>query len=116
MIFLGCVKTGACLVAESVVTDDDGIRVLLFQFSQQVEHSLFLFGCPGVCRFAFVIKASLVTDTDGVAVVVQTMCTNHLLRSADFNIPIPADIVVVPRAVPALGDVPFRDLFNRTRL
>ena len=115
-ILLGCIETGTCFVAECVVSHNDGVGVLLLQFGQQVEHGLFLLRGTSVSRLASGIKTAFVADTDGVAVVVQTMGTNHFFRSADFNIAIPADIVVVSWPIPAFGDVPFRDLFYGTRL
>ena len=115
-ILLGRIKAGTRFVAECVVTHNDGVGVLLLQFGQQVEHGFLLLGRSGVCRLASGIKATLVADADGVAVVVQAMGTNYFFRSADFNIAIPADVVVIPGSVPSFGDVPFRDLFNGTRL
>ena len=79
-IFFLRIKTRTGLVAECVVTNDDGVRILLLQLCQQVKHCLFLFRCTGVCWLAFGIEASFVANTDGVSIVVQTMRTNHLLR------------------------------------
>ena len=78
-----------------VVTDDHGVGVTPVQVFQQLSHCSFLLGCPRVGGLTADVQTSLVAYADGVAVVVQTVGTNHPFRSAGLNLSITTDDVVV---------------------
>jgi hypothetical protein len=78
-----------------VVTDNQGVGVALMEIFQEPAE-----GCLLLCRtrvggLTADVEATLVAHADGVAVVVQTVGTNHPFRSAGLNLSVTTDDVVV---------------------
>ena len=59
-----------------------------------------------------VVEASLVTDADGVGIVVAGVGTDHLFGTAEVELAITGDVVVVAAAVPAFGTVHLVEQFE----
>ena len=85
------------------VTDNLGIGIVLLQGAEQREEGLFLGGCAGVGSAAFLVKATLVADADGVGVIEAGVCHDHLFGAAEVQLSFAGDVVVVAAAFPAFG-------------
>ena len=95
-IFVYCIETRAFLsVIQVVVTDNHGAGVTPVQVFQQLSHRNLLLSRPRVGGLTAGIVASFVAYADGVAVVVQTVGTNHPFWSAMLNLSVTTDDVVV---------------------
>ena len=63
-----------------------------------------------------VVKASLVTDADGVGIVVPGVGADHLLWTALMKLAVTGNVVVVAAAVPAFGAVHLVEQLERQML
>ena len=101
---------------ELIVADDLGIRIVLFQRDEQrVEGELLGWGA-GVGGAAFLIKATLVADADGVGIIMPGVGTDHLLGTAKVQLSVAGDVVVVAAALPATCLVHLVEPFQRNML
>ena len=95
-IFVYCIETRAFLsVIQVVVTDNHGAGVTPVQVFQQLSHRSLLLSRSRIGGLTADVQTSLVAYADGVAVVVQTVGTNHPFRSAGLNLSVTTDDVVV---------------------
>ena len=78
-----------------VVTDDHGVGVTPVQVFQQLSHRSLLLSRSRVSGLTADVQTTLVAYADGVAVVVQTVGTNHPFWSAGLNLSVTTDDVVV---------------------
>ena len=90
---------------EFTVAHDLGIRVVELQRSEQGDKGSTLGWSTGVSGAAFLVEASLVTNTNRVGIVVAGVSADHLLWTALMKLAITSDVVVVAAAVPAFGSV-----------
>ena len=98
-IFVYCIETRAILsVIQVVVTDDHGAGVTPVQVFQQLSHRSLLLSRSRIGGLTADVQTSFVAHADGVAVVVQTVGTNHPFRSAGLNLSVTTDDVVVADA------------------
>ncbi len=95
--------TGFVDALQFAVADDLGIGIVLFQGAEQREEGLFLGGSAGVGGAAFLVKATLVADADGMGVVVAGVSPDHLLGTAEVQLSVAGDVVVVAAAFPAFS-------------
>jgi len=93
-----------------------GIGIVLFQRDKQRVEGQLLSRGAGVGGTAFLVEATLVTDADGVGIIVPGMGTNHLLRATEMELAIAGDVVVVAAALPATGLVHLVELLQRNML
>lgn len=77
------------------MADDAGLGVLGGQILQQVKHGLLLGLGTSVGSTAIGIKATLIADTEGTAVVVAGMSPTDVLGENGDYIAIQTDVVVV---------------------
>ena len=96
-------ERGAGLVdtLELTMSDNLGIRIVLFQRDEQCVESELLGRCAGVGGAALLIETTLVADADGVGVVVAGVCADHLLGTAEVQLSVAGDVVMVAAALPA---------------
>ena len=108
-------ERGAGLVdaLELAVADDLSIRIILFQRDEQRVEGELLSRGAGVGGTAFLVEATLVTDADGVGIIVPGVGTNHLFRTTEMQLAIAGDVVVVAAALPATGLVHLVELLHR---
>ena len=88
---------------ELTMSDNLGIRIVLFQRDEQRVEGEFLGRCAGVGGVAFLIETALVADADGVGIIMPGVGTDHLLRTAEVQLSVAGDVVVVAAALPATG-------------
>ena len=81
-----------------VVTDDHGAGVAPVQVFQQLSHCNLLLSRPRIGGLTADVQTTLVAHADGVAVVVQTVGTNHPFWSAGLNLSVTTDDVMVADA------------------
>ena len=84
---------------------DFGIGVIDFQRAEQGDEGCTLSRGAGVGRATTVIETALVTDADGMGIVMPGVSTDHLFWAADVELAVAGDVVVVAAAVPAFGTV-----------
>lgn len=101
---------------ELAVAEDLGIGIIELQGSEQGDKSGTLGRSTGVSGSAFLVEASLVTDTNRVGIVVAGMSSDHLFRTALMELTIASDVVVVATAVPAFGSVHLVEKLERYML
>ena len=77
------------------MTEDDCIGVVGLQRLQQVPHGSLLGFGPRVCGTAVGGETALLTDTDGVLVVVAGMYPRQILMACLIHLTIAGDIIVV---------------------
>ena len=97
---------------ELIVADNLGIRIVLFQRDEQCVESELLGRCAGVGGAAFLIEATLVADADGVGIIMPGVGTDHLLGTAEVQLSVAGDVVVVAAALPAFGFVHLVEPFH----
>ena len=99
--------TGLVDALQFAMTDDLGIGIVLLQGAEQREEGLLLGWGAGVGGAATFVEASLVADADGVGIIVAGVGADHLLGTAEVQLSVAGDVVVVPgasgRASPASG-------------
>ena len=95
--------TGLVDALQFAVADDLGIGIVLLQGAEQREEGLLLGRGAGVGGAATFVEASLVADADGVGVVVAGVGADHLLGTAEMQLSVAGDVVVVAAALPAAG-------------
>lgn len=97
-IFLSGIETGTGLVdhgAELVMTEDLRLRIILMELTEQGEERTFLRPSAGVSGMAMRIQATLVTDTDAMAVPATGVCPYLSNRSAGMQRTIPGDVEMI---------------------
>ena len=104
------------LLRQFTMSDNLGIRIVLFQRDEQRVESELLGWCPGVGGAAFLIEATLVADADGVGIIMPGVGTDHLLRTAEVQLSVAGDVVVVAAALPATCLVHLVEPFQRNML
>ena len=90
---------------EFAVAYDLGIGVVDLQRAEQGDEGGTLGWGTGVGSTATVVETTLVADADGVGVVMAGMGADHLLGTAEMELAVTGDVVVVAAAVPAFGTV-----------
>ena len=80
------------------VTDNHGAGIALVQLFEQRAHGCLLFSRSRVGGLTADVEPALVADADRVAVVVQTVGTDHPFRTAWLNLSVTTDHVVVADA------------------
>ena len=90
---------------ELTVADDLGIGVVELQRGEQRLEGQLLGRGTGVGGTALLVEAALVADADGVGVVVAGVGTDHLFGTAEVQLAVAGDVVVVAAALPATGFV-----------
>ena len=108
--------TGLVDALQFTVADDLGIGIVLLQRTEQRVEGELLSRCTGVSGAALLIEATLVADADGVGVVVAGVCADHLLGTAEVQLSVAGDVVVVAAALPAFGFVHLVEPFQRNML
>ena len=97
-----------------VMTYDDGLRVAPVQFFEQTSEGSLLSLGAGVGGLASRVQPALVADAYRVGIVVQAVGTDHVLRTATFDLSVTTDDVVIANAeVEAPLAVPGVDLCCR---
>ncbi len=95
--------TGLVDALQFAVADDLGIGIVLLQRAEQREEGLLLGRGAGVGSAATFVEASLVADADGVGIVVAGVGADHLLGTAEVQLSVAGDVVVIAAALPAAG-------------
>ena len=90
---------------EFTVTEDFGIGVIDLQGSEQGDEGCTLGRGTGVFSTTFLVETTLVADSDGVGIVVSGMGSDHLFGTAEVELTITRNIIVVATTVPAFGTV-----------
>ena len=100
-------ETGAGFVDafELAVAEDLSIRVVELQRSEQSDKGSTLGRRTSIGSTTFLVEASLVTNTNRVGIVMPGMSSDHLLRTAQMELTVTSDVVVVAAAVPAFGSM-----------
>ena len=88
---------------ELAVTEDLSIRAVELQGSEQSDKGGTLGRSTGVGSTTFLVETSLVTNTNRVGIVMPGMSSDHLLRTAQMELTVTSDVVVVATAIPAFG-------------
>ena len=83
------------------MADNLSIGIVLFQRDKQCVESELLGWCPGVVGTSLLIETALVADADGVGIIMPGVGTDHLLRTAEVQLSVAGDVVVVAAALPA---------------
>ena len=111
-------ERGAGLVdtLELTMSDNLGIRIVLFQRDEQRVESELLGRCPGVGGAAFLVETSLIANADGVGIIMPGVGADHLLGTAEVQLSVAGDVVVVAAALPATGLVHLVELLQRNVL
>ena len=97
---------------ELIVADNLGIRIVLFQRDKQRVESELLGRCAGVGGAALLIEATLVADADGVGIIMPGVGADHLLGTAEVQLSVAGDVVMVAAALPAFGFVHLVEPFH----
>ena len=93
--------TGLVDTLQFAVADNLGIGIVLLQGAEQREEGLLLGRGAGVGGAAFLVETALVTDADGMGIVVAGVGTDHLLGTAEMQLSVAGDVVVIAAALPA---------------
>ena len=88
---------------ELAVAEDLGIGIIELQGSEQSDKGGTLGRSTGVGSTAFLVETSLITNTNGMGIVVASMSADHLFGTAEVELTIAGDVVVVAAAFPAFG-------------
>ena len=97
---------------ELAVAEDFGIGIIELQGSEQGDEGSSLGRSTSVGSTAFLVEASLVTNSNRVGVVMPGMGSDHLFRTAQMELTVASDVVVVAAAVPAFGTVHLVEQFE----
>ena len=98
------------------MADNLSIGIVLFQRDKQRVESELLGWCPGVVGTSLLIETALVADADGVGIIMPGVGTDHLLRTAEVQLSVAGDVVMVAAALPAFGFVHLVEPFQRNML
>ena len=101
---------------EFTVTEDLGIGVIDLQGSEQGDEGCTLGRGASVFSTTFLVETTLVADSDGVGIVMPGVSTDHLLGTAEVELTITRNIIVVATTVPAFGTVHLVELLERNVL
>jgi len=93
--------TGLVDALQFAMADDLGIGIVLLQGAEQREEGLLLGRGAGVGGAAFLVETALVTDADGVGIVVAGVGADHLFGTAEVQLSVAGDVVVIAAALPA---------------
>ncbi len=88
---------------EFAMAEDLCIGVVDLQRSEQSDKGSTLGRRTSIGGTAFLVEASLVTDTDGVGIIMPGVGPDHLLRTPLMELAVTGDVVVVAAALPAAG-------------
>ena len=94
------------------MADNLSIGIVLFQRDKQRVESELLGWCPGVVGTSLLIETALVADADGVGIIMPGVGTDHLLRTAEVQLSVAGDVVMVAAALPAFGFVHLVEPFH----
>ena len=108
--------TGLVDALKLTVADDFDIGIVDLQRAEQGNEGCLLSRGAGVGSTAFLVKATLVADADGVGVVVSGVGADHLLGTTEVQLSVAGDVVVVAAAFPAAGLVHLVELLQRNTL
>ena len=97
------------------MADNLSIGIVLFQRDKQRVESELLGWCPGVVGTSLLIETA-VADADGVGIIMPGVGTDHLLRTAEVQLSVAGDVVMVAAALPAFGFVHLVEPFQRNML
>ena len=97
---------------ELAVTDNLGIRIVLFQRDEQRVEGELLGRCTGVSSTALLVEATLVADADGAGIIMPGVGADHLFRTTEVQLSVAGDVVVVAAALPAFGFVHLVELLH----
>ena len=95
--------TGLVDALQFTVADDLGIGIVLLQRTEQRVEGELLGRRAGVGGAAPLVEATLVADADGVGIVVAGVGADHLLGTAEMQLSVAGDVVVIAAALPAAG-------------
>ena len=98
------------------VSHNLSIGVINLQRAEQGDKGCSLSWSAGVSRTPSVIKATFVTDTNGMGIVMLGMSTNHFFGTPDVELAITGDVVVVAAAVPSLSTMHLVEHLERQML
>ena len=98
------------------MSHDLGIGVIDLQGSEQGDEGCTLGRGTGVFSTTFLVETTLVTDADRMGIVVSGMGSNHLFGTAEVELTITRNIIVVATTVPAFGTVHLVELLERNVL
>ena len=101
---------------EFAMAEDLCIGVVDLQRSEQSDKGSTLGRRTSIGGTAFLVEASLVTDTDGVGIIMPGVGPDHLLRTTLMELAVTGDVVVVAAAIPAFGPVHLVEQFERYML
>ena len=101
---------------ELIMADNLGIGIVLFQRDKQRVESELLGWGAGVGGAAFLIETALVADADGVGIIMPGVGADHLFRTAEVQLSVAGDVVMVAAALPATGLVHLVEPFQRNML
>ena len=85
------------------VAYDLGIGVVNLQRAEQGDEGGTLGWGSGVGGTALLVETALVADTDGMGVVVAGMGADHLFGTAEVELAVAGDVVMIAAAFPATG-------------
>ena len=108
------IEAGAVLVdtLQLTMSDNLSIRIVLFQRDKQRIESELLGWGAGVGGAALLVEATLVADADGVGIIMPGVGADHLLGTAEVQLSVAGDVVVVAAALPAFGFVHLVEPFH----
>ena len=101
---------------ELTVAEDLGIGIIELQRSEKSDEGGTLGWSTSISGSAFLVETALVTDADGVGVVVTGVSSDHLLRTTLMELTVTGDVVVVAAAIPAFGSVHLVEKLERYML
>ena len=80
--------------------------IVCFQLPEQIEQGAFLRISARIGGTAFFVESAFIADADGVAVVMEAMCTDFLQRATAVNLAVTGDVEMIPDILePAVTDV-----------
>ena len=77
------------------MTENLGIRIVLFQRTEKGNESGLLFGSTGVGRTTLGVETSFIADADGVLVVVAGMGADEVFMTRLIHLTVPGDVIVI---------------------
>lgn len=77
------------------MAQNPGIRVILLQLPQQVEHGAFLCIGSRISRIAFLVEPAFIADADALVVPAGDVGAYLMNRTADVNLTIARDIKMI---------------------
>ena len=84
---------------EFTVAHNLSIRIILLQGAEQGDEGSTLGWCPGIVSSTFLIQPALITDADGVGIVMAGMHADLFLITGLIELAIALDVVVIAYAL-----------------